>query len=96
MDRATQESAASAEECASAAEELNTQAATLHGAVVELQRLVKGDVPETRPAARSEAECAGPALRKPERAPAHPGSVRLGAPKSEPVYAGADESFVNL
>ena len=96
MDRATQESAASAEECASAAEELNTQAATLHGAVVELQRLVKGDVPEPVAAARPVVESGRPTVRKPERAPVRPVAGRSIGPKSEPVRAGADGNFVNL
>jgi len=96
MDRATQESAASAEECASAAEELNTQAATLHGAVVELQRLVKGDVPEPVAAARPVVESGRPPVRKPERAPVRPVAGRSAGPRSEPVCAGAGGNFVNL
>jgi methyl-accepting chemotaxis protein len=42
MDKVTQSNAASAEESASAAEELNAQALTLKGVVADLQRLVGG------------------------------------------------------
>jgi len=42
MDKVTQSNAASAEESASAAEELNAQALTLQGIVTDLQRLVGG------------------------------------------------------
>ncbi len=50
MDSVTQGNAASAEECANAAEELNSQASTLQGAVVDLLRLVKGDAGGRAPA----------------------------------------------
>jgi len=42
MDQLTQANAASAEDCASAAEELNLQAKSLDEAVVELQILARG------------------------------------------------------
>lgn len=42
MDKVTQSNAASAEESASAAEQLNAQAASLREAVVELARMVDG------------------------------------------------------
>ena len=42
MDKVTQTNAAAAEECASASEELNAQAATLRDIVGELQTLVTG------------------------------------------------------
>ncbi len=43
MDKVTQSNAASAEECASAAEELSSQAATMKGAVGDLMGLVSGN-----------------------------------------------------
>jgi methyl-accepting chemotaxis protein len=61
MDRITQANAASAEESASAAEELNAQAKAVDEAVNELQRLVGG----LRAAGRPAAEPASPAPRKP-------------------------------
>jgi len=42
VEEVTQDSAVSAEECASAAKALNAQAATLRGAVADLERLVRG------------------------------------------------------
>ncbi len=50
MDKVTQSTAASAEESASASEELNAQAETLKGAVHELLRLVEGSSGANKPA----------------------------------------------
>jgi len=50
MDKVTQSNAASAEESASAAEELNAQALTLKGVVADLQRLVGGRNGSSAPA----------------------------------------------
>ena len=50
MDKVTQGNAANAEESASAAEELNAQAAALKEAVIELQRLMGADVQAAHPA----------------------------------------------
>ncbi len=47
MDKVTQSNAASAEESASAAEELNAQALTLKGVVADLRRLVGGNASPT-------------------------------------------------
>jgi len=51
MDKVTQSNAASAEESASAAEELNAQALTLKGVVADLQRLVGGSSRSSTPVA---------------------------------------------
>ena len=61
MDKVTQTTAANAEECASAAEELNAQAQTMQAVVRELLQLVGGA--EKRP------ERTGPAVPKPGKKP---------------------------
>ncbi|PTY07360.1 chemotaxis protein [Opitutaceae bacterium EW11] len=67
MDRVVQSNAANAEEAASAAEELNGQAATMRESVTELLRLVQGGragSPETTPKPAAEpAPAAGKSLR---------------------------------
>jgi hypothetical protein len=53
MDKITQSNAASAEESAAAAQELNAQAETMKQSVGELLQLVDGGASATRPAART-------------------------------------------
>jgi methyl-accepting chemotaxis protein len=77
MDTVTQTNAASAEESAAVAEELNRQAETMEASVTELQRLVQGagKVFKTQPAAMTSIPAAGksqhnngPRLKKPRAA----------------------------
>lgn len=74
MDKVTQSIAANAEESAAAAEELNTQAATLRDAVGELQKLVDG-----KTAAPTAARLT-PAARPAASAVNRPGSPPQSAP----------------
>jgi methyl-accepting chemotaxis protein len=64
VDKVTQSNAASAEECASASEELNAQAESLKGAVAELEQLVSGSSggpnPSPQPSVHSPAQTARP------------------------------------
>jgi len=89
MDKVTQTNAASAEESASAAEELNAQAAALKDAVVELQSLVGGQA-GTRPAVPAQRHEAAPkpalfAAARPQSIKRHP----AGQPASLPDPAGS-------
>ncbi|MFA6542938.1 MAG: hypothetical protein WCS99_00830, partial [Limisphaerales bacterium] len=98
MDKVTQSNAASAEESASAAEELNGQTNSLKEAVNELQRLMGSDAQSARPATRAGVEVMpGPArhnggARPATKSPARPAATkRSNAPAL--VNAGSRESL---
>jgi methyl-accepting chemotaxis protein len=78
MDKVTQGTAASAEESASAAEELNAQAITLRGIVADLQQIVSGT--------RIQTDAAIPATRHQHKVPVR-GVAKTAAPgrKSQPA-----------
>jgi methyl-accepting chemotaxis protein len=80
MDKVTQGNAASAEECAAAAEELNAQAQAMKDAVGELLKLVGGNTVSTAPAEKT--------LRaKPVTATCNGHSTKILPPEREPVPA---------
>jgi methyl-accepting chemotaxis protein len=88
MDKVTQGNAASAEESASAAEELSAQAQTMRDSVAALQRLVTDSPASARPAAEA----------RPEAAPARKGAARPLTPRlpsrSGPIRHHAEEAPV--
>jgi methyl-accepting chemotaxis protein len=94
MDKQTQANAASAEESASAAHELNAQAESLKHAVGELIALVEGDHHSPITPSALSAPVVRPATTTPKAGPAQ--AVRSGPAKSAPLVATAgkhDEFF---
>ena len=83
MDKVTQSNAASAEESASAAEELNAQAATMKAVVGELLKIVGGadDDPPTRSATKTSAPPERPKPKDP------PGSTDSPVAKTSEAFA---------
>jgi methyl-accepting chemotaxis protein len=97
MDKVTQSNAASAEESASAAEQLNAQALTLKGIVADLQQLVGGKTTTAVAQARQGAHSTTPVIttkpvttREAPHAPHHNGdSVKTKSPETALVGAGS-------
>jgi CHASE3 domain sensor protein len=89
MDKVTQQNAASAEECASASEELSAQAQTLKGVVDDLVALVTGArrrdaAPTVTPFPAGRTGMPFPA-RRPRGTPSGPTPRRLAAPEAQNV-----------
>lgn len=82
MDKVTQSNAATAEESASAAEELNAQAGTVKDSVGQLQRLVGSGTAGSPPASESPAEPVTPRRARPFSV--SPGERSLRSPRLTP------------
>jgi methyl-accepting chemotaxis protein len=95
MDKVTQCNAASAEESASAAEELNAQAATLATAVEELITLVGGSARATEPNADFQRPATPDTGQQEPAAPSRtiPLPVRVGSERVHPVSPEAQEAI---
>ena len=92
MDKVTQANAGSAEETASASEELNAQAVELKHAVSDLHRLVAGDSPAPAVIARV-GVASRTAVRATAKAPRPAAARARSSAQIEPVGAGADTFF---
>ena len=91
MDKVTQSNAASAEESASAAEELNAQAMSMDDAVASLQQLVGGQKSAQNDSAKADAPAASkPAAVAPKATAEVKKPIIANGPKAAPAEVKAD------